>query len=93
MVFDTITPRWYTEMLAAQDRVHEHSSSYSTPLLAMWGTKDVLVSIPDIERFVKSYGAEVESKSWAGLYHEIMNEPQQDEVFTTLLNWLDGHID
>jgi acylglycerol lipase len=93
LVFDTITPRWYTEFVAAQVRVNAHASKYQTPLLGMWGTEDRLVSVPAIEEFMPTYGGHVDTKSWEGLYHEIFNEPQQDEVFKTLVNWLDKHCD
>lgn len=93
LVFDTITPRWYTEFVAAQKRVNAHASTYRIPLLAMWGTEDRLVSVPDIQHFMPIYGGDVETKSWEGLYHEIFNEPQQDEVFKTLIQWLDKHCE
>jgi alpha-beta hydrolase superfamily lysophospholipase len=93
LVFDTITPRWYTEFVAAQERVHAYAGRYHTPMLAMWGTEDRLVSISDIERFLPLYGGDLETKSWDGLYHEIFNEPQHEEVFNTFLQWLDKHCD
>jgi lysophospholipase len=93
LVYNTITPRWYRQFLATIDRVQQHAASYKTPMLAMWGTEDVLVSLPDIQRFVASYGGSIESKSWEGLRHEILNEPQRDEILNHLLKWLELHCD
>lgn len=35
---------------------------------------------------------DVTLKLWDGLYHEIHNEPEQDEVFKTMIEWLDGRV-
>ncbi len=31
-------------------------------------------------------------KIYEGLYHEILNEPEQDEVKTDMIAWLDAHV-
>ncbi|CAI8394142.1 MAG: Monoacylglycerol lipase [Halieaceae bacterium] len=29
---------------------------------------------------------------WPGLYHEILNEPESEEVITRYVNWLETHL-
>ena len=31
-------------------------------------------------------------KLWDGLYHEIHNEPQKQEVLEFMINWLQAHV-
>lgn len=92
LVFGTITPRWYTEALAAMERVAASAKSYDMPMLAMWGTMDKLVSIPAIEAFCADYGGEVSTRAWEGLYHEIHNEKAQGDVLAEVVKWFDGHL-
>jgi alpha-beta hydrolase superfamily lysophospholipase len=31
-------------------------------------------------------------KIWPGLYHELHNEPEKEDVFRYLQNWLEAHV-
>jgi alpha-beta hydrolase superfamily lysophospholipase len=33
---------------------------------------------------------DVTVRNWDGLLHEILNEPERDEVIAGMLDWLDG---
>jgi len=90
LVFSTITPRWYTEMLAALERVHRFAEKFRTPLYLCYGTEDAIVDTDAIEIFSKQYGGPVEIKAWPGLFHEIFNEPNKEEVLETACDWLDA---
>ena len=89
LIYATVTPRWYTEMVDATQRVHQFAQQYRTPLYLTYGTEDAIVSTDDIDMFAKQYGGPVELKIWPGLYHEIFNEPNLDEVFNGILQWLE----
>ncbi len=89
LVFNTITPRWYTEMLGARQRVHAHAARYDLPGLAMLGTGDGIcdhkASIALMDRWGHpDHGV----KLYEGLYHEIFNEPEKDQVLADLVAWL-----
>jgi lysophospholipase len=61
----------------------------------MHGTGDKLTYPSGSEGFAKlarDGGADVTLKIWDGLHHEIHNEPEQTEVFRTMIDWLDGHV-
>jgi alpha-beta hydrolase superfamily lysophospholipase len=90
LVYKTATPRWFTEMLAAGRRVLEHAPRYRTPALVMWGTDEKIVSPEGIGELVSAWGSGATSKAWPGLYHEILNEPERDQVIADITAWLDA---
>lgn len=92
LVFGVITPRWYTEFTAAQDRVKAAAAGYRTPLYAAWGSDDMLVSTEAIVEFCADYGGEVHTREWVDLYHEILNERRGDEVLAEMIAFLDERV-
>ena len=58
----------------------------------MLGTGDKLVP-PDAGRMVHAGASSADKKliEYDGLYHEILNEPEQDQVMDDLVAWLDAH--
>jgi alpha-beta hydrolase superfamily lysophospholipase len=92
LVYGTITPRWYTEMLSATERVHLFAEDYRAPLYLTFGSDDAIVCTQAIMRFSEAYGGPVETQSWPGLFHEIFNEPNRDEVMGAALQWLEARL-
>lgn len=92
LVFQTVTPRWYTEMLAAADRVVEWGSKYTSPALLQVGTGEKIVDPKPIEKLSKDWGAACAFKSWDGLYHELFNEPEREQVLAHVVGWLDTQV-
>jgi acylglycerol lipase len=81
--------------LAAIDLCFTRAGQFPLPLLLMHGTDDKLVYPSGSEEFAKRAregGADVTLKLWEGLHHEIHNEPEQTEVFRTIIDWLDAHV-
>ncbi|ALG83989.1 alpha/beta hydrolase [Gordonia phthalatica] len=66
--------------------------SLTMPTLAMHGSADALAN-PEGTRMVGRLagGDDVTVKIWDGLFHEIFNEPEQEEVLATVVEWLKGH--
>jgi len=61
----------------------------------MHGTGDRLAYTSGSEEFAKLAGEtnkDVTVKLWDGLYHEIHNEPEQADVFNSMIKWLDKHL-
>ncbi len=88
-VFSVVSARWYTELIAAMERIHGHAGRYRTPFFLMVGTSDRLVD-PDASQalFEKYGGNDKDMVVYEGLYHELFNEPEKDKVFTDLCTWL-----
>jgi acylglycerol lipase len=81
--------------LAAIELCFSGAKEFHHPLLIMHGTKDVLCypsGSEEFARLAREGGADVNLKLWDGLHHEIHNEPEQTEVFRTMINWLDAHL-
>ena len=59
----------------------------------MVGTDDRLVP-PDASRMVAAEAGSRDKKliEYDGLFHEILNEPEQERVMDDLVAWLDGHL-
>jgi len=91
LVYGTVTPRWYTEMLGAQGRVKGSAASYDLPLFAAWGTGDKIVSGPAIAAFAERWGGSKQVKAYDGLFHEILNEPVKDAILAEVVAFLDTH--
>jgi alpha-beta hydrolase superfamily lysophospholipase len=68
--------------------VFEHASQFNLPLLFMHGTGDQLTFPEGCQEFAKKTFCDCTVKLWDGLYHEIHNEPQKDEVLKYMIDWM-----
>jgi alpha-beta hydrolase superfamily lysophospholipase len=69
----------------------EHASEFDAPLLLMHGTADQLTYPEGTQEFAQKVFCECTVKLWEGLYHEIHNEPEKDEVFAYTVDWMREH--
>lgn len=78
------------EMAAEVGRFESELPKITIPLLVQMGTGDRLVP-PRAAQFVYGQaGSEDKTlKTYEGLYHEILNEPERAEVLQDTLDWLD----
>lgn len=68
-----------------------HASEFQPPLLLMHGAADRLTYPSGSQEFAAQVRGDCTLKLWEGLYHEIHNEPEQEQVFAYLLEWLNAH--
>jgi alpha-beta hydrolase superfamily lysophospholipase len=82
----------YEMMLAAMD-ARARMASLVLPLLIMHGAADTLVN-PQGSRLLheQARSADKTLKLWPGCRHEILNEPEQNEVIGFMAGWLDQHV-
>jgi acylglycerol lipase len=81
--------------LHAIDLCFARAGEFPAPLLIMHGQADKIAYSRGSEDFAKLVGAggrEVTLKLWDGLYHEVHNEPEKEEVFQYMIAWLDKHV-
>lgn len=78
-------------MLRAVRRIRKRAGSIERPLLIMHGTADALVS-PEGSRWLYEHAGSRDKtlKLYEGLYHEILNEPEQREVMADIAVWMDA---
>jgi alpha-beta hydrolase superfamily lysophospholipase len=94
MVFHKRLPaRTVAELAGAIETFPERTPNLELPLLVMVGTADQLVP-PEASRMVHDRAGSEDKRliEYEGLYHEILNEPEQDKVMDDLVEWLDAHL-
>jgi alpha-beta hydrolase superfamily lysophospholipase len=58
----------------------------------MHGGDDKIISVKASHEFAGKIKENCTLKIWDGLYHEIHNEPEKEEVFNFLIDWLDKEV-
>ncbi|MFD1814485.1 alpha/beta hydrolase [Rhodococcus gannanensis] len=67
--------------------------SLTLPLLLLHGEQDGLAKVDGSRMIASTAGtADLTYKEYPGLYHEIFNEPEQDEVLDDVVGWLKAHL-
>lgn len=70
----------------------QNAQNFSLPLLLFHGTADRLTSHKASEEFASKIKSDITFKLWDGFYHEPHNEPEKQEVFILIKNWLEKHL-
>ncbi|UCF05610.1 MAG: lysophospholipase [bacterium] len=89
LVHDRLTPRFLGILEAGLWAVN-HAHTLSIPLLIMHGDSDRVTSTGASIEFASRAGSICTLKIWEGLYHEIHNEPEKEDVLAHLAEWLGG---
>ena len=90
LVFDTFTPRWFTEMRSATERVREAAPRANLPLLMLVGESDKVTSPSASIDLAGRWGGPKVLKRYPKLVHEVFNEPEKAEVLADLVAWLNA---
>ncbi|HEY5187560.1 MAG TPA: lysophospholipase [Solirubrobacteraceae bacterium] len=81
--------RTVAELAAAIDRFPDAVGAITIPTLILYGSADRLCPPAGSEMLGERIGAADKTvKSYPGLFHEILNEPERDEVLTDIRGWL-----
>jgi len=93
LVSDTVSARWFTEVLRAQADTLARAPDLAVPALVMQSGDDRLADPAATRVWVAAALAElVDYVEWDGLYHEMFNEPEKRQVFEKMEAWLAGQI-
>jgi alpha-beta hydrolase superfamily lysophospholipase len=79
-------------MLEAASFLDKYQGEFPVPLLLMHGSADGITSPEGSADFVKRISGDVTFHLWNGLYHEIHNEPEQQQVMDMMTNWIAEHL-
>jgi acylglycerol lipase len=86
------TARLGAETLDAMRRVQAGAATLRLPLLILQGGADRLVDPAGAEQLYQAAGsADKTLKVYPGLYHEIYNEPEHEQVLHDVELWLEAH--
>jgi len=94
LVFTGKTPvRLMAEMLKAIIRVNQEMEKISLPILILHGSEDKLAAPEGSINLQKRAGSlDKTLKLYEGLYHEVFNEPERDQVLDDVAAWLEAHL-
>lgn len=88
-----ILARTGAEVLKSTKQISEGCEVIDLPILIMHGGDDKLVDLSGSEMLYEKVSSHDKTlKIYDGLYHEILNEPEQDMVKADIIDWLDKHI-
>ena len=69
--------------------VQQRMGQLKMPLLIMYGTSDKVNPIEGSQTLLRSAGSSDKTlKTYDGMYHDMMNEPERDLVATDVISWL-----
>jgi alpha-beta hydrolase superfamily lysophospholipase len=88
-----ITARLSAEMLKAMQYVNGQANKITLPIIIVQGSADKLVDPAGAQMLydmVSSTNKEI--RIYDGLYHEVYNEPEHDQVLRDVERWLEAHL-
>ena len=89
LVHDKITASFFINIHQAGIDAIARSTELAIPILLMHGVKDRLTSPDGSKEFYSNAGPYVRFHLLEELYHEIHNEPENNDVFQTQLLWIE----
>ena len=80
-------------LLHVGETMPQRAPALTAPLLVVHGEQDRLISVAGSRRLVECVGStDVELKVYPGLYHEVFNEPERDQVLDDVVAWITARL-
>ena len=80
-------------LLLVGETMPQRAASLAAPLLVVHGSDDRLIPVEGSRQLVAAVGSsDVELKVYPGLYHEVFNEPEQDQVLDDVVAWVNARL-
>ena len=90
---DKLPARTVAVLANEVDSFAEEAARITVPVLIYYSSTDPIVAPEGSLMLAERVGSQdVAIRNWEGLKHEILNEPERDEVIAGMLDWLDGHV-
>ena len=85
--------RLVSELLGAITAIEAGAAAVEVPLLVVHGEDDPLCPVDGSRRFVEQVTTPgSEFRSYTRLRHEVLNEPEREQVMNDIAAWLDKHV-
>jgi alpha-beta hydrolase superfamily lysophospholipase len=91
LVHSKMSARMFSSLYAAGLWALDHASEFPLPLLLMHGGADRITSAQASREFAAK-APDCTFKIWDGWYHEIHNEPEQQQIFAAITGWLNQRL-
>ncbi len=86
-----IPTRTGNEILRVSEEARRRASEVTLPMLILQGTADAVVSAQATEEFYQAAGSGDKTlRLYPGLYHDLPREPEKEEIFAEIANWILG---
>lgn len=80
-------------LLQVGETMPRRAPALTAPLLVVHGADDRLIPVGGSHRLVECVGStDVELKIYPGLYHEVFNEPERDQVLDDVVSWITSRL-
>lgn len=89
LVHDRLSAAAGIALLEGAEWLDRYAGVFSMPVLLMHGGADQITSPAATQAFSGRVKGDVSHREWPGLFHEIHNEKEQQEVFAYTLNWME----
>lgn len=77
------------ELLKALVQLERRTGELTLPLLLLHGAEDRIVSAREVREIHRRWGGRDRTlTTMAGLYHDVLNEPERQQAIDTILSWL-----
>lgn len=92
LVHDQLSAAAGIALLEAAEWLNTWSGEFKIPVLLEHGGDDMITSATATEEFAARAKGDITHREWPGLYHEIHNEEEKEEVFAYTLRWMEGKL-
>jgi alpha-beta hydrolase superfamily lysophospholipase len=80
-------------LLTVGETMQQRAPSLTAPLLVVHGSDDRLIPVEGSRQLVAAVGSsDVELKIYPGLFHEVFNEPEQEQVLDDVVSWINARL-
>jgi lysophospholipase len=87
------TPRWFSEANAAQREAMSMAPAIQVPVLMFWGSEDPIADSSAAREFAERLGSkDKQSREYAGMLHEPMNDVGREGVWKDVVSWISAHL-
>src|SRR5215471_15152970 len=93
LVRRVVSARWFSEATRAMRAMPAAVPRIQAPILILHGTEDKLAAVDATRAVFDRIGSrDKQLKIYPGFYHELFNEPDKQDVFQTVGDWLSAHL-
>jgi alpha-beta hydrolase superfamily lysophospholipase len=92
LAHDRVSARLYLSAYRAGRWALAHADAFPLPLLLMHGSADRVTAAAASRLFAERVPGDCTFKLWEGFHHELHNEPQRQDVFRFVIDWLHAHL-
>jgi len=82
-----VSVRWFQELQRAMEAAWKDREGLSLPILIHQAGDDALIVVDAVERFAAGLSS-AEFHRWPGLRHEVLNEPEREQVMRQMEAWM-----